>query len=43
MSETLKITHKVYSRQVFAEGVIKAVEFLLNKSNGLYFMKDVVK
>lgn len=42
-SETLEITHKAYSRQVFVEGAIKAAEFLLNKPKGLYCMKDVVK
>lgn len=41
-NETLEITHKSYSRQVFAEGAIKAATFLMNKSNGLYSMKDIV-
>lgn len=35
-SETLEITHKAYSRQVFAEGALKAAEFIVDKKNGLY-------
>lgn len=42
-NETLEITHKSYSRQVFAEGAIKAAKFVVNKPVGLYEMKDLVK
>ena len=42
-NETLEITHKSYSRQVFAEGAIKAAKFIIGKQEGLYDMKDLVK
>ena len=42
-NETLEITHTAYSRQVFAEGAVKAAEFILDKDKGLYSMKDMVK
>ena len=41
-SETLEITHKAYSRQVFAEGALKAAEYVATKEKGLYNMKDLV-
>lgn len=41
-NETLEITHKSYSRQVFAEGALKAAKFIINKKVGLYDMKDLV-
>lgn len=39
--ETFEIKHTSYSRNVFAEGAIKATEFLFNKPAGLYSMKDI--
>ncbi len=39
--ETFEIKHTSYSRNVFAEGAIKAAEFILNKSSGLYNMEDM--
>ena len=42
-NETLEITHKSYSRQVFAEGAIKAARFIIKQQAGLYDMKDLVK
>ena len=42
-NETLEITHKSYSRQVFAEGALKAARFILNQNVGLYDMEDLVK
>ena len=42
-SETLEITHKAYSRQVFAEGALKAANFIINKQNGLYNMQDLLE
>lgn len=42
-SETFEITHTSYSRNVFAEGAIKAAEFIVNKPAGLYNMDDLVK
>ena len=41
-NETLEITHKSYSRQVFAEGALKAANFIVNQENGLYDMKNLV-
>lgn len=40
--ETFEITHTSYSRNVFAEGAIKAAEFIVKKPNGLYNMDDLV-
>lgn len=42
-NETLEITHKSYSRQVFAEGALKAARFITIQKVGLYDMKDLVK
>lgn len=41
-NETLEITHKSYSRQVFAEGALNAAKFIITKTVGLYDMKDLV-
>jgi len=40
-NETFEITHKAYSRAVFADGAIKAAHFLVNKPNGFYTMNDL--
>lgn len=40
--ETFEITHTSYSRKVFADGALKAAEFLVNKSAGFYDMNDLV-
>ena len=42
-NETLEITHKSYSRQVFAEGALKAARFIATQRVGLYDMKDLVQ
>lgn len=42
-NESFEITHNVTSRSVFASGAIKACEYILNKENGLYDMKDLIK
>ena len=42
-NETLEITHKSYSRQVFAEGALKAAKFVVTQQAGLYDMKDLVQ
>ena len=42
-NETLEITHTAYSRTVFAEGALKAAEFIIGKPNGLYDMKSLLK
>ena len=41
--ETFEIKHTSYSRNVFAEGAIKAAEFIINKQRGLYNMDDLIK
>ena len=40
-SETFELKHTTYSRNVFAEGAIKAAKFLVNKTNGFYCMEDM--
>lgn len=40
--ETFEVKHTSYSRNVFADGALKAVEFLVNKPNGFYNMNDLV-
>lgn len=40
--ETLEIIHRASSRKPFAEGAIKALEWLESKKSGLYSMKDVL-
>ena len=40
--ETFEITHTSYSRNVFAEGAIKAAEFVSRKEKGMYNMDDLV-
>ena len=41
--ETFEIKHTSYSRNVFAEGALKAAKFIINKENGFYTMDDLVK
>ncbi len=41
-NETFEITHKAYSRKVFADGSLKAARFLIGKPNGLYSMDDLM-
>ncbi len=40
--ETFEIKHTSYSRNLFAEGALKAAEFLVNQPNGFYNMNDLV-
>ncbi len=40
--ETFEIKHTSYSRDVFAEGALKACEFIIGKKAGLYGMDDMV-
>lgn len=42
-NESLEITHNVTSRSVFADGAIKAAEFIIHKDNGMYSMNDLCK
>lgn len=41
-NECLTLIHEANSRAVFAEGAMKAAQFLLNKQPGLYTMKELV-
>lgn len=41
--EEISIRHAAYSKQVFAEGALKAAAFLLTKQPGLYSMEDLVE
>ena len=40
--ETFEISHKTYSRSVFAEGALKAAKFLITQSTGLYNMDNLI-
>lgn len=42
-NESLEISHTVTSRCVFANGALKAAEFICSKPAGLYSMNDLVK
>jgi 4-hydroxy-tetrahydrodipicolinate reductase len=39
--ETFEIKHTSYSRNVFAEGAIKAAKFIYNKEPGFYNMDSM--
>lgn len=41
-SETFEITHTAHSRSLFAEGAIKAAEFVAKKPKGMYNMEDLI-
>ena len=40
-SEVIKITHEAFSKEVFADGALKASKFLYGKPAGLYTMKNL--
>lgn len=40
--ETFEIKHTSYSRSVYAEGALKACEFIVGKSPRLYGMEDII-
>ena len=40
--ELITIKHEAFSRNVFALGVIKAIEFALQKNNGYYSFEDII-
>lgn len=42
LGEILKIEHQALSRRTFADGVLIAAEFILQKKNGFYSFKDVI-
>lgn len=39
--EVIEITHRAFSREIFARGALKAATFLRGKSPGLYSMKNI--
>ena len=41
--EIVRICHSARSREIFANGAIKAAEFLLSKKNGLYDMTNLLE
>ena len=41
-NEVIELTHRAQSREVFAEGAIKAAVFLADKDRGIYTMDDLV-
>ena len=40
--ETFEISHKTYSRSVFADGALKAAKFLITQSAGFYNMDNLI-
>ena len=40
--ETFEITHRAYSRGLFAKGALKGAKYIMGKKNGLYTMDDIV-
>lgn len=40
--ETLEITHKAHSREIFAAGALKAAQFIVNQKPGLYNMDNLI-
>lgn len=40
-NESFEITHTITSRSIFAKGALKAAEFIIKQSSGLYNMKDL--
>lgn len=41
-NEIFTITHSAQSRKIFAEGALRASEFILAKENGLYQVQDLI-
>ncbi len=40
-NEALEIKHTAYSREIFAEGAVRAAKFIIHQKNGLYGMDDL--
>ena len=40
--EVVEIKHTGYSKQIFAEGTLKATRFLKEKPAGFYTMKELI-
>ncbi len=41
-SEVLTISHAAQTKQVFADGAVRAAEYIVDREPGLYSMKDIV-
>ena len=41
-NDCLEITHKAYSRGLFAEGALKGAEYIVGKENGYYTMNEII-
>lgn len=41
-NDCLEITHKAYSRGLFAEGALKGAEYIIGKDKGYYTMDDIL-
>jgi 4-hydroxy-tetrahydrodipicolinate reductase len=41
--ERIEITHKASSRMIYANGAVRAANWLSDKSSGLYSMQDVLE
>jgi len=42
-AERIEITHRAESRDIFARGAVRAVQWALDKKPGLYTMTDVLE
>lgn len=42
-NESIEIKHTTYSRNIFAEGSVRAAKFIVHQKNGLYTMDDLIK
>ena len=42
-NESIKLSHEVFSRKVFADGAYYALNFIVGKKKGLFSMKDIIK
>ena len=40
-NESIEITHTAYSRDIFIEGALQAINFILTKRDGIYGMQDL--
>jgi 4-hydroxy-tetrahydrodipicolinate reductase len=40
--ERLELTHRASSREIFARGALRAAEWVISKSPGLYSMQDML-
>jgi 4-hydroxy-tetrahydrodipicolinate reductase len=41
--ESIKVKHEAHSKEIFAKGAVKAAQWLVRQSNGLYSMDDLMK